>query len=662
MTKLKKSLLAFGSIAFTSSLTITIVSCSTASISDLQLVISKINSSKITASQNVFASSITSDEMILQNINLKTIPSVSTNINLIFQLVNGGNANDQTGSLDIKIIATNGTGVNQISIESQTLTVTGFLTQTQVNNTNLEILKNIFDRFETSLKNGVSSIVSARTQITSNETNPVIGSNTLPSKVSQSILNSTLIQGLQEFQSLNSASNSVNLTLEANYIDGSANDALGTIQISLQGTIAGNIPTISKSKSVTIGGFLKAEKNQILESNKNWIRDISKETIQNFANSNKEAFINDQGKLLLSTSLKNRNFSLRSSIKNDNLVMNYGSFSFFNTIINSNQDYSIVATISTGENISNDFEGSVLVDFQITIGNREIGTFFSSSLIEKVNLIGFKKSSSLHNTIFVRDKFNYRLSVLNTGEISAELNGFDTNLNPILEDLTRIVIPSTVEDIGGNIFKVKSIKDSAFINSNLIRLDLSNASNLESIGNFSFSNNKIENSIQIPASLKNIGENAFSNNLIKNINFGNASLSQLEKINKAAFLNNNLESFQVNGVFSSLNFIGENAFANSNPENSRLSTISLDSIINFLNDFTFTQDLTIEKGAFVRELKSDFWIPYQNLNALNRLHVLKNSIKFLSNQNNNGIDTSFGNVAVSNFKTNIQEKYEKNIK
>ena len=135
--------------------------------------------------------------------------------------------------------------------------------------------------------------------------------------------------------------------------------------------------------------------------------------------------------------------------------------------------------------------------------------------------------------------------------------------------ISEVIIPSTVE----------SVVTDAFRENQIANLDLSNATNLETIGARAFRENSPLTNLYIPSSLKTIGEwnfygskiavldlsnavslttisdFAFYNNSIGSLDFSNCSM--LQSIKQRAFASNKLESLILS---DSVESIGEQAF------------------------------------------------------------------------------------------------------
>lgn len=599
MTKKSKILVGLSTLALSAGLISSVISCSAVSLNSVETFVDNLNkNNQIKGQSSVFPSSITSNDLILPNLDSSSLPSNPDKLKLSYELFDGGNPNDEKGTLQIKIIVSSGQEQNDFSKETNILTISNFATTGAIENTNTNILQDIFNSFETRINtSNYSEIVKASTSSTSSQNNSTTGSNTLPSNVSQNILNSNLLQGLKEFQSENSSQNSISLNLIPIIVENSANDKNGTIEISLQGTIGtGNTSITSISAPVLIGGFLTSENNNTLQKNRQLISQVTKNGL-NETSINKPNFLSEGGKKLLPSSLISSNFFKKSGINNSALVINYNNYQPLNDIITSSQNFEIkISNISKTDDLS----GNIIVDFNISVGSKENGTFYESNSLTKVEISGFEKSNNLNNNTFDDGVLEYKLKTINSGEISAEIIGLSSSK----KDSENLTISSSVKDSNGNSFKITSIAANAFQNKGIKTLDLSNAINLIEIKDFSFDTNSIEK-VTVPSSVKLIGENAFSNNSIRIIDFQNANLSQLETIDKNAFFNNNLTSFNVFNIFPNLKNINENAFANDDQEKSSKSTISLASIISFLNNHTPSnnQNITIGNGAFVREIQ-----------------------------------------------------------
>lgn len=643
MTKKSKILVGLSTLALSAGLISSVISCSAVSLNSVETFVDNLNkNNQIKGQSSVFPSSITSNDLILPNLDSSSLPSNPDKLKLSYELFDGGNPNDEKGTLQIKIIVSSGQEQNDFSKETNILTISNFATTGAIENTNTNILQDIFNSFETRINtSNYSEIVKASTSSTSSQNNSTTGSNTLPSNVSQNILNSNLLQGLKEFQSENSSQNSISLNLIPIIVENSANDKNGTIEISLQGTIGtGNTSITSISAPVLIGGFLTSENNNILQKNRQLISQVTKNGL-NETSINNPNFLSEGGKKLLPSSLISSNFFKKSGINNSALVINYNNYQPLNDIITSSQNFEIkISNISKTDDLS----GNIIVDFNISVGSKENGTFYESNSLTKVEISGFEKSNNLNNNTFDDGVLEYKLKTINSGEISAEI----ISLSSSKKDSENLTISSSVKDSNGNSFKITSIAANAFQNKGIKTLDLSNAINLIEIKDFSFDTNSIEK-VTVPSSVKLIGENAFSNNSIRIIDFQNANLSQLETIDKNAFFNNNLTSFNVFNIFPNLKNINENAFANDDQEKSSKSTISLASIISFLNNHTPSnnQNITIGNGAFVREIQESKWLSYEK--NFSQSFTLKNNIIFSkAPEITSGINSSFGNVEIKN--------------
>ena len=119
-------------------------------------------------------------------------------------------------------------------------------------------------------------------------------------------------------------------------------------------------------------------------------------------------------------------------------------------------------------------------------------------------------------------------------------------------NLTSIVLPDSVLEIGISAFSNNNLKNISFPNS------------IKEIENYAFYTNKLEK-VVIPGSVTSIGSYAFANNELESLVISNGVTS----ISDSAFNRNNLEIVEIPG---SVTFIGISAFSYNN-----LKTVTIQS-------------------------------------------------------------------------------------